>query len=83
MALNIKDARADAIARRLVALTGERITDAVRISLEQRLKREERRRDPRRRERLREIVERYAVQPVVDPREPDEILGYDENGLPT
>ena len=83
MALNIKDPRTDAVARRLVALTGERITDAVRISMEQRLEREERRRDPGRRERLRAIVERYAAQPIVDPREPDEILGYDENGMPT
>lgn len=32
---------------------------------------------------LREFQEQIGRLPVLDPRSPDEILGYDENGLPT
>lgn len=34
------------------------------------------------RQRLLEISERSAARPVLDPRTPDEILGYDDRGLP-
>jgi antitoxin VapB len=34
------------------------------------------------RKRLLEISDRSAARPVLDPRTPDEILGYDERGLP-
>ncbi len=34
------------------------------------------------RKRLLEISERSAARPVLDPRTPDEILGYNEHGLP-
>ena len=83
MAISIKDPATDALARRLAAVTGEKITDAVCGALEQRLAREERRRGRAGRlDRIQAIVERYNRQPVVDPREPDEIIGYDERGLP-
>lgn len=83
MAINIKNPLADASARRLAALTGEKLGDAVRLAIEQRLERETRRRDRKASaERLRAIVERYAAKPVVDRREPDQIIGYDERGLP-
>jgi antitoxin VapB len=32
--------------------------------------------------RLDEIAARSAARPVVDPRSPDEIIGYDDFGLP-
>jgi antitoxin VapB len=32
---------------------------------------------------MREISDRFAALPVFDTRTPDEILGYDENGVPT
>jgi antitoxin VapB len=32
---------------------------------------------------LRRTQEEIAALPVLDPRTPDELLGYDENGLPT
>jgi antitoxin VapB len=35
------------------------------------------------RAQLRCIQERVAALPVLDDRTPDEIIGYDENGLPT
>lgn len=83
MALNIKDQETDALVRRLANLTAEPITTAVRIAVAERLEREERRRDEGRRARIRAIVEEIRRLPVIDPREPDEIIGYDENGLPT
>lgn len=44
MALSIKTEEADALARRLVRLTGETMTEAVTIALRERLSREETRR---------------------------------------
>lgn len=32
--------------------------------------------------RMEEISARSATRPLVDPRSPDELLGYDEFGLP-
>ena len=34
-------------------------------------------------EKLLEISDRCAQRPVLDPRSPDEIIGYDEHGVPT
>lgn len=86
MALSIKSDEADRLARELARLTGESLTDAVTESLRERLAREERRR--RRRpgdviDALRELREHVASLPVYDTRTPDEIIGYDEHGLPT
>ena len=35
------------------------------------------------RKKLDEICARIAALPVLDPRSPDEIIGYDEFGIPT
>lgn len=32
--------------------------------------------------RMREISDRSAARPVLDPRAPEEIIGYDDRGLP-
>ena len=84
MALNIKSAETDRLARELAALTGESITEAVTRALEQRLDQERRERDVVRRERLKalmeEIRQRTAKLPVLDARSDDEILGYNEFG---
>ncbi len=79
MALSIKSERADQLARDLVALTGESITDAVVASLEARLEVERRR---RRALGLGDIVERFRRLPELDERDADDIIGYDEHGLP-
>ena len=79
MALSIKSERADQLARDLVALTGETITDAVVASLEARLELERRRQS---RVQLHDIVERFQQLPELDQRSPDDIIGYDEHGLP-
>ena len=79
MVLSITSDRAGRLARELVALTGETITDAVEASLEARLELERRR---RRAGGLGDIVERYGALPVQDERPDEEILGYDEHSLP-
>lgn len=84
MALNIKDTETDQIARRLAALTGERITEAVRVALRERLEREMRRRGRTVDwARLRAAQAGIARLPVVDARAADELLDYDEAGLPS
>lgn len=84
MALNIKSAETDRLARELAALTGESLTEAVTRALEQRLDQQRHERDVLGRERLNgllaEIRQRTAKLPVLDPRSDDEILGYNEFG---
>ena len=80
MALSIKNDRADQLARELSELTGESLTDAVVHSLELRLAEERLAR--RRRRSIDDLVERFGQLSVIDSRSADEILGYDEVGLP-
>ncbi|MCA1693607.1 MAG: type II toxin-antitoxin system VapB family antitoxin [Actinobacteria bacterium] len=84
MALNIKDDRADRLARELAAETGESITRAVTVAVRERLQRL-RGAVPRerRREELRHIAERSAQRRVRDERSAEEILGYGSDGLPS
>jgi antitoxin VapB len=83
MALSLKDKETDRLARETVALTGETITHAVRTALAERLARERLRRGQPGdlATRLREIAEHCAALPDYDTRTPDEIVGYDENGM--
>ncbi len=80
MVLSIKNAKADQLARELAELTGESITTTVVTSLQARLELERRRRRTR---GLGDIVERFNELPVLDPRNPDDIVGYDQHGLPS
>lgn len=82
MAISIKDPEADRLARALAEATGESLTTAIRRALEERLQRETRRARPQLAAEVRRIQERLARLPVLDPRPADEILGYDEHGLP-
>jgi antitoxin VapB len=80
MALSIKSDRADQLARELAALTGESITDTIINSLERRLAEERLRR--RRRRSIDDILAIAHALPVLDNRTADEIIGYDQHGLP-
>jgi antitoxin VapB len=83
MALNIKNPEAERLARELAEATGENITQAVTTALrEQLIRKTGRVRDVTLREDIRRIQERVAQLPVLDGRSPDEIVGYDEHGLP-
>ncbi|HEX2891320.1 type II toxin-antitoxin system VapB family antitoxin [Vineibacter terrae] len=83
MHLNIKNDEAHKLATELAQLTGESLTSAVTVALRERLSRERRRRQTDSiAARLMKIGSRYAVLPDAG-QSPDEILGYDEDGLPT
>lgn len=82
MALNIKDPETDHLVRRLASLTGESLTEAVQVAVRDRLEREERRRGRTTVAQLLAIAQRYAARPIKDDRSPEEILSYDERGLP-
>lgn len=83
MALSIKHPEADRLARQLAERTGESLTDAVLNALRERLDRERSKSDAGQiLEELRAIRARMARYPVLDERSPDEILGYDEHGIP-
>lgn len=82
MALSIKDPEADRLARELADRTGETLTQAVVTALRDRLHRVKRRGGRRLAEELRIIGERCAALPVLDARPADEIIGYDDRGLP-
>jgi antitoxin VapB len=84
MPLNIKDRATEQSVRELAALTGESVTTAVRRAAEDRLLRVRRARaDGSLAAELLEIGRRCAALPDLDQRTPDEILGYDEHGLPS
>ncbi len=83
MALSIKDPKTDRLARELAQKTGESLTTAVTVALEERLQRVRARRPGRDlADELDEIAKHCARLPVLDDRSPEEILGYDERGLP-
>lgn len=85
MALSLKDPETDSLARQVASLTGETLTEAVRTSLAERLRRErlKRGRPANLADELEAIVRRCDGLPVLDKRSADEIIGYDENGLPS
>ena len=83
MALSIKDPEADRLAREIADRTGETLTAAIVVALRERLARlrPKTRRRPLR-DDLRDIARRVADLPTLDDRFADEILGYDDRGLP-
>lgn len=83
MALSIKDPEADRLARALAEATGESITEAIRRALEERLARvAQRHSNYRLATAVRRVQERLAQLPVLDARGADELVGYDEHGVP-
>jgi antitoxin VapB len=83
MPLNIKDPAAEKFVRELAAAAGESVTTAVRRAAEERLQRVRRQQSGRSLAgEILEIGRRCAALPDLDARSADEILGYDEHGLP-
>ena len=80
--LGAHQSEADHLAIELSRYTGESVTQAVIVALCERLEREKRRGQPSLAEELVRIGKECAALPVLDNRTADEILGYDENGLP-
>jgi antitoxin VapB len=83
MPLNIRNKQAEELAGALAKLTGETKTEAVTQALRERLQRVRRARAKRRlAEDLDEIALHCSALPLRDRRTAEEIIGYDENGLP-
>ena len=83
MPLSIKSEDTEQLARKVAKETGESITEAIRKSLEERWQRlRARRRDRVLRDQIEDVLRRVDALPTLDERTPDEILGYDENGVP-
>jgi antitoxin VapB len=82
MPISIKDPETDHKIRDLAALTGESITEAVRIAIEQRLRRESSRRRAGVANRLLNLSLVKNGTKRIDGNANDTI-GYDDFGLPT
>jgi antitoxin VapB len=80
--LNVKNEQAYRLAAQLAELKGESLTEAVLKSLQERLDREWLKPKDDIVQRLLAIGERLASAPTYDERTPDEIIGYDEYGVP-
>ena len=83
MALNIRNPKTEKLEKTVSELTGETKTQAVTVALQERLDRIQRERSGMSLvDELNQIALRCASLPVLDKRSTDEILGYDDNGLP-
>jgi antitoxin VapB len=81
--LNIRNEETEQLAIALAQLTGETKTEAVTQALRERLQRVRRSRAKRRlADDLDEIALHCSTLSVRDERSADEIMGYDDHGLP-
>ncbi len=83
MAFNVKNDETDRLVRELTELTGESLTEAITEAVRQRLDRERRLRAAAGTATISAAIARLRTMPVLDDRTADEILGYDDHGLPT
>lgn len=83
MALSVKSAEAERLARAVAQATGESITQAITRSLEERLSRLQAAQGLAEYERgVLRIQQRIRERPVLDPRTADDIIGYGDDGVP-
>lgn len=83
MPLSIRSVEVEKLARALARLTGENMTETILESLRERYQRVRAGRVSQRlMEDLSTIASRTAALPKLDNRSAEEILGYDERGLP-
>ena len=81
MAINIKNKKAENLAKQLAKKTGETITDTIIHALEDRLERVEGSRiTPDLVNEIMAIASRCSAMPLQDTRTPEEILEYSKTG---
>jgi antitoxin VapB len=80
MALHITDPELEHLIRELAEATGEPVDDAVLVAVREKLERM--RSQAGFLAKIKKITDRIAALPTLDDRSADEILGYDEHGLP-
>lgn len=82
MPLSIRNPKAEQLAREIVSITGEKITKEIILALEDRLARLRGRNTCSDiTEEIIQISKRCRSLPDLDKRSPEEILGYNENGV--
>jgi antitoxin VapB len=79
--LYIKNPAAHRLAEQLARQMGVTLTEAVIRALEDKVRQAPKK--PWNQEKIDAILAEFDALPVLDPRTPDEILGYDEFGLPS
>ncbi len=83
MPLSIKNETTERLARQVASETGESLTEAIQRSLEERWARlKTRRRSRVLTAQVEDLMRRVDALPNLDSRSEDEILGYDEHGMP-
>lgn len=84
MSITIENPETERLARELARRRGVGVAEAVNAALEAELARAPApaAEEPGLAERLLKIAEEYRKLPVLDDRTPEEILDYDEHGLP-
>lgn len=85
MSINVKNPRVEELVAKLKKQTGKGTTDLLLDLLERendRLEADFQARLEEAREQDRRIVERWNSRPLLDPRPLDQMIEYDENGLP-
>ena len=84
MPISIKNEQTEELARKVAEFTGETLTEAIRVALTERYERLLRARAVNSRlKEMTEIALRCARRPLISQMSDDEILGYDEFGVPT
>ena len=83
MPLSIKNDATERLARQVADETGESLTQAIQKALEERWERlKARRRSRVLNSQLEDLLQRVDALPTLDSRSADEILDYDEHGMP-
>ena len=83
MSLNIKNEETERLARLVAREADETVTEAIAQALRERLTRLRARRSvDHQLDRVLELARQCSALPDLDPRSPDEILGYDDEGAP-
>lgn len=83
MALRIDSPEVDKLVKELTQYTGETASQAVIAALRERIERERGRKHTSVAEELVRLGKECAALPVLDGRSLDDLLDYDENGLPS
>ena len=81
MAICLRNEKTERLAREVAEASGETLTQAVTTALQERLMHLRGRRKAKNKlSAIMEISHRCGNLPTIDPRSPDAILGYDEEG---
>jgi antitoxin VapB len=83
MPLSIKNKATERLVRQVASATGESITEAIHNALEERWRQLKAKRRGRILDsQLEDVLRRVDALPTLDSRPENEILGYDEHGMP-